>query len=287
MQLKSAIMLRVLINRYHQGAPVALLAGLPQEEAQLVLEQGIISSDASQVILRPSELLGNKIHYSWLLPVIETFNSGMQPLLISALPKESAQALSHLMNVPLLPSPVPPIRKILLIALCRKFTKRTILPVQFLPETAVTPLGDLTKPELLELIDYLGIYDLAEEIRHIVDKVLLKSIYACLTAKKQHFLRICLHQKEKLKAAKIGLINWKGDAGQLERLLHRRGLMRLSYALSGQPRDFVWHLVHRLDVGRGRLLGKYFSDKEIPGVSAFLAQQALNTLNFLKRTSPS
>lgn len=287
MQLKSAIMLRVLMNRYHQGAPSVLLEGLREEDAQLVLDQAITSSEASQIMLRPSELLGGQIHYSWLQPVIETFSPDMQPLLISALPKESAQALTKLMDKPKLPTPMPFARNFLLLVLCRKFSKRAVMPMQFLPETPLSPLVTLTKQQLLELIDYLGVYDLAEEIRHIVDKVLLKSIYACLTAKKQHFLRICLHQKEKLKAAKIGLVNWKGDASQLERLLHRRGLLRLSYALSGQPRDFVWHLAHRLDVGRGHILGKNFSDTEILGVSTFLAQQVLNTLNFLKRTNPS
>lgn len=287
MQLKSAIMLRVLINRYHQGSPVALLEALPQENAQLVLSQDIASSDPSQVLVDPEIELGSKIHYSWLQPVIESFSPSMQPIFLSALPIENAKGLSRLMGLPLLPPPLPLIRKQLLLALCRKLNKRQVLPVQFLPETPVTPLASLSKAELLELIDYLGLYDLAEEIRHIVDKVLLKKIYACLSPKKQLFLRNCLHQKEKLKAQKIGLINWNGDAIQLERLLHRRGLMRLSYALSGQPRDFIWHLVHRLDVGRGRLLGKNFSDKEIPGVTTFLAQQVLNTLNFLNKKSSS
>jgi hypothetical protein len=83
----------------------------------------------------------------------------------------------------------------------------------------------------------------------------------------------------------MDLAGWKGDPGQLERLLHRRGLLRLSCALAGQPRDFVWHIVHRLDVGRGHLLGKYFSSKEIQGVTPFLIQQCLNTLNYLKKTS--
>lgn len=286
MQPKTAIMLRVLMNRYHQGAPSALLEGLPAEDAKLVLDQDIISTDVSQIVIRPNELLGDQIHYSWLQPVLETFTPSMQSLLISALPKESSEALAKLMNKPKLPKPTQLAQNFLLLALCRKFSKRAVMPMQFLPEAPLNVLMTLKKAELLELIDYLGLYDLAEEIRHIVDKILLNSIYACLSIKKQHYLRICLHQKEKLKAAaKIGLVNWKGDAEQLGRLLHRRGLLRLSYALSGQPRDFVWYLAHRLDVGRGHILGKSYSDKEISGVSAYLAQQVINTLNFLKRTN--
>lgn len=287
MQHKSAAMVRVLINHYHHGSPAALLEGLPEEDALQVLNQDVHSSDPSKVIMQPEVLLGEKVHYSWLEPVIESFNSSMQPILLSALPRETARSLGKLMGLPVLPPPFPPARRQLLLAICQKFCKQAILPVEFLPETTLTPLVNLSKADLLELIDYLGLYDLADEIRHIVDRVLLKKIYACLTPKKQLFLRNCLHQKEKLKASKIGLVNWKGDEAQLERLLHRRGLLRLSYALSGQAKDFVWHLIYRLDVGRGRLLSQYYSESEVPGISAFLAQQVVNTLNFLKRTSPS
>lgn len=288
MQHKNAIMIRVLMNRYHQGAPSMLLDGLTKEDARLILDREISSVDPSQVIIKPNELLKGQIHYSWLQPVIESFSPSMQALLVAALPKESSRPLMKLLNLTKLPKPKPIGESFLLSILCRKFGKRSVMPMQFLPETPLSVLTRLSKPELLELIDYLGLYDLAEEIRHIVDKKLLNSIYACLSAKKQHYLRTCLHQKEKLKAAsKIGLVNWKGDAAQLGRLLHGRGLLRLSYALSGHSRDFIWHLAHRLDVGRGRILGKNFSDKEIPGVSSFLAQQVVNTLNFLKRTHPS
>jgi hypothetical protein len=284
MELKSAIMLRVLINRFHQGAPEALLKGLPEAEAEHVLVHTISSTEASHVMNKPSTFFKD-IHYSWLQPVLETFSPSLQPMLISALPAESAAPLSKLMNFPLLKPASETSKEFLLSSLCRKFMENTPLPVVFLPETFASPLALMSKAQLIELIDFLGIYDLAEELRHIVDKVLLKAIYKCISIKKQHFLRICLHQKEKLKAAKIGLINWKGDEVQLGRLLHRRGLLRLSYALSGQSQDLMWHIVHRLDVGRGQIIRKNYSNKEVPGVTVFLSLQVLNTFNYLKKMS--
>ncbi|MBA3602713.1 MAG: hypothetical protein H0W50_03550 [Parachlamydiaceae bacterium] len=284
MELKSAIMLRVLINRFHQGAPEVLLKGLSKEEAEHVLVHTISSTEASKVMTKPSAFLKD-IHYSWLQPVLETFRSSLQPMLISALPTDSAVPLSKLMCHPLLKPASDVSREFLLSSLCRKFMESSPLPVTFLPETFASPLALLNKTQLIELIDFLGIYDLAEELRHIVDKVLLKAIYKCLSLKKQHFLRICLHQKEKLKAVKIGLINWKGDEVQLGRLLHRRGLLRLSYALSGQSSDLMWHIIHRLDVGRGQIIKKNYSKKEVPGVTVYLSLQVLNTFNYLKKMS--
>ncbi len=284
MELKSAIMMRVLINRYHQGAPEALLKGLPKGEAEHVLAHTISSAEATQVMTKPSAFL-KEIHYSWLQPVLETFSPSLQQMLLSALPSDSAVPLSKLMQHPLLKPASEISKEFLLSALCRKFMEDAPLPVSFLPETFASRLAVLSKTQLIDLIDFLGIFDLAEELRHIVDKVLLKAIYKCLSMKKQHFLRICLHQKEKLKAAKIGLINWKGDEVQLGRLLHRRGLLRLGYALAGQSSDLMWHIIHRLDVGRGQIIKKNFSSKEVPGVTVFLSLQVVNTLNYLKKMS--
>lgn len=286
MELKSAIMLRVLINRFHQGAPESLLTALSKAEAQDVLAHTISSIEAPQVIVQPSVFL-NDIHYSWLQPILETFSPCLQPLLISALPESSAEPLSVLMKHSLLKLRSEASREFLLSTLCRKMMVNAPLPVIFLPETFATQLALLSKAQLIELIDMLGIYDLAEELRHIVDKVLLKAIYGCISTKKQQFLRMCLHQKEKLKAGKIGLVNWKGDGVQLGRLLHRRGLLRLSYALAGQASDLVWHIVHHLDVGRGQIIQKNFCSKEVPGVTVFLSQQIINTLNYLKKMSGS
>lgn len=284
---KKALMMRVLMNCYHQGAPEMLLSFLPKEEADAVLEASTPCNKPATALLHPEQFLGDDIHYSWLQQTLSGFQPSLQPFLISSLSQSSAFALSKLMGQPLVTSLSPIAKKFYLSMLCRQFMKESILPLAFLPETPLAELTKLTKPEFIELIDFLGLYDLAEEIRHIIDKNILKSIYECLSAKKQHFLRNCLHQKEKLKSAKIGLVNWKGDAHQLARLLHRRGLLRLSYALRGQHRDFVWHLVHRLDVGRGRLIADQFSSKELPGVTAFLLQQVLKTQTFLTRTRPS
>lgn len=278
-------MLRTLINRYHQGTPESLLVGLPPEESRDVLEKFNPSSDVAAVMKQMNDLEGERVHYSWLVPTIEGFSPSMQTLLISALPEGQAKALCKLLGKPTLPVPSPSVKKFLLGLIYRKFDQRSILPLSFLPENSLSPLTTLSKGQLIELIDFLGIYDLAQEIKHIVEKAKLNAIYASLSPKKQGFLRMCLHQKEGLKAEKMDLGGWKGDPVQLERVLHRRGLLRLSYALAGQPRDFVWHIMHRLDVGRGRLLGKHFSSKEIQGITPYLIQQCLNTLNFLKQTS--
>jgi hypothetical protein len=285
MQAKSSIMLRVLLSRYHQGAPEAFLGALPKEDVKEVISQEVISQDPAQAILHSKEVI-QKIHYSWLVPVVKEFSPKMQPLIVHALPKGTSLSLTNSLKFPPTVQPLPvPIRLYLINILCEHLKVNSVLPPAFLPQTSLSPLINFKKRQLVELIDFLGLYDLADEIRHIVDKKYLKAIYKCLSIKKQHFLRICLHQKEKLSTSRIGLDRWNGDCQQMEKLLHRRGVIRLGYALSGQHPDFFWHIMHRLDTGRGNILAKYYTKEDIPGVTSALTQQVLSLMNFFKKMS--
>jgi hypothetical protein len=204
-------------------------------------------------------------------------------LLISSLPNESAEILSSMTSSPLVEEPSPVIQNFLFALLYEKLNFSSVKPAAFLAETTLTPLLSLSKPELIELIYYLGIYDLAQELRQIVDKSIIRNVNNALSIKKQRFLKICMHQKEKISVAKLGLMNWKGDGSQLTRVLHRRGLLRLGGALSGQHPDFIWYIVHRLDSGRGNILEKSYSKKEIPVASSALVLQVLGAINFIKK----
>lgn len=285
MQAKGLIMMRVLLNRYHQGSPEAFLGGISKEDSKQVTTLDITSQDVAQALRQPKDVL-QKIHYSWVAPSVQQFSKGMQVLIISALPKGSSSSLSKILKVtPSVKPPSIPVRLFLINLLCSKLKIEEVLPPAYLPQTSLSTLANFKKSQLIELIDFLGLYDLAEEIRQIVDKKSLKNIYGCLSIKKQHFLRICLHQKEKLTTTRIGLERWQGDCKQLERILHRRGIVRLGYALSGQHPDLLWHIVHRLDTGRGNVLKKYWSKDEIPGVTSALTQQVLSLMNFFKKMS--
>ncbi len=282
---KCEMFLRVLMNKYHQAAPEALLSGLPPEQAQAVLNVDNNSQDVSQAVIQSKEIVKH-IHYSWLVPIIEGLSPQMQPLFLSSLPSVSSQQLSKILKKPLHSTPLSPaVRLFLVNQLYAKIKPIDVLPVSYLPQTSMTVLLNYKKLELVELIDFLGLYDLAEEIRHIVDKRYLKAIYNGLSIKKQHFLRICLHHKEKLLPPRLGLEKWKGDSRELEKLLHQRGLIRLGKALAGQHPDLVWHLSHRLDTGRGRLIQKYYAKEEIPGITQALIQEILNLLNFFRKMS--
>lgn len=286
MQDSRVVFFKVLLNRFHAGVRDTYLKNLPQEEVKDIFNQTLTASDPSIAFTWPAQLLF-RTHYSWLAPVVRLMPHSIQGLLIASLEKKQAAGLTKLLNIPHPPNakPSPAIRKFLLSKFYSLWNPQEALPLDFLPKTPLSPLLEFSKKNLVEVCDFLALYDLAEAIRHIVDKKYLKAIYLCLTPKKQQFLRFCLHKKEKITAPDLNMEKWDQQPETLASLLHQRGLLRLGKALCGQDSSFVWHIVHAFDTGRGGVISKYYLPEEIPGITPVLQQQLLSLINFLKQTS--
>lgn len=282
MKPKSWMMLRLLMNRYQSGNNKGLLEGMNQADQQMVLSQGITSSDLIPALSGQREIL-SRIHYSWVAPLISNLPKEKISLILSLLPESTANKLQEYLKITVPRVKIPaPFSDFLFNQLKNQLKLEEVTPIEYLPQTSLTPLTKLKKEELVNLIDFLGIYDLSDEVKRIVDRNKLKQIYETLTPKKHDFLRQCLHLKDKLVTPKMNLEQWNGDHDKLNKVLYQRGLIRLGYALSGQPHDFIWHIVHNLDVGRGTQLLKHCNKEEIPGVSAAVTIQVLNVIKYFK-----
>jgi hypothetical protein len=282
MKPKSWMMLRLLLNQFHGGNERPLLEGMNQADQQMVLSQEITSSDLAPAFLWEREKLA-KMHYSWLAPKISSLPKEKMTLILSLLPETTATKLQEFLKQKVSLVKIPePFQEFFFNQVKDDIKLEEVAPIEYLPEISLTPLTKLKKAELVDLIDFLGIYDLADEVKRIVDRNKLKQIYETLTPKKHDFLRQCLHLREKLVTPKLNLDQWDGDHEKLNRVLYQRGIVRLGYALSGQSADFIWHIVHTLDVGRGTQLLKHCNKEEIPGVSAAVVLQVLNVIKYFK-----
>lgn len=275
--------MRVLVNRYHgSGAAETILKGMSEENIQQILSQEVYADDPLPALIQPQEVI-KKIHYSWLRPVIEQLPGELQTLMVQSLPSFQASGLQKMMDLTEgKPTISMPIKAFLLNLLSNKLSLHKHLPVEFLPQSQLTKLAEMTKSQLVRLIDFLGVQDLAEAVRFIVDKKKLNNIYNWLAPLKQKYLKICLHQKDKLPIPKLELDHWDGNFDKLEMVLHRRGMIRLGKALSGQHPDLFWHIIHILDIGRGTVLNKYYTQESIPGVTPALTQQLTGLVNFFE-----
>lgn len=277
MDKRSCMMLRVFINRYNPKAGNALIKFLPEEEAEAVMSQDIRSTDLSPILKQPHKSIA-ALHHSWIQPALKNFPDSLQSTIISALTPEQIAGLK--VNSPTTLSNVA--RVFILNQLYQQLDVANHLPVEYLPETEFNFLARWTRAQLIEIADFLGLYDLATEVRHIVNRNYLKNIYTCLTPKQFYYLKVCLHQKDKLVSPKLGIDPTKQDCAKLKQVIHRRGLIRLGRALCGQHSDLIWHIAHTLDMGRGSFLLKEYQPKELPKVTQILKQQVLSLVTFLR-----
>lgn len=274
-------MLKVLINLYNAKAGNSLLKHLPEEEAEMVSNQDIRSSDIMPILFRPQQLI-QKLHYSWLQPLVEKFPSSLHATVIAALTPEQITGLRKSLGV--LPAKIPqPTKTFILNRLFALMGKHDHLPVEYLPQTELSSLVEWSKNELTDLIDFLSLHDLSSEVKQIVDKNSLKNLYSCLNAKEMYYLKVCLHQKEQVKPPKLEIDIRKQDCKHLRQILHRRGLIRLGKALAGQHPDLVWYIAHTLDTGRGKILLQYYAKEANPKITPILKLQVTNLMNFLKK----
>ncbi len=283
MQNKSVFLLKILLNRYGKGPAESVLKTLPEEIVKQIAQVSILANDPKPLFEQPLKLL-YKMHYSWLMPHIQKFPKEIHPAIISSLSKHQCDRLKVLLNLKGEILAQASLVKSYIVHSLYHFIKGTteVLPPEYLPPSSFISLGNWEKRELVELIEFLGIHDLSEEMRRILDKKILKNAYNCLSLKEQQYLRKCLHLKEKIATPSLGLDKWKGEEEKLKSVLQTRGLVRLGKGLSGDHPDLIWNIAHTLDIGRGQTLLKYYSETAIPGITAALSQQVSNLMNFLK-----
>jgi hypothetical protein len=220
-----------------------------------------------------------KIHYSWFLPYLEMLPRNISPLFLTLFEGEDARELEGLLHVAKGErlSPLPELYLSLLLK--KSLSMEQILPRDLLPSAELNVVLKISKKELIWLIDLLGIYDLAFEIRQIVDKNLLNKIHAALNQEELHFLSYATKQSFKWTPPRLNIASWDGDVKRLKTLLHYRGLSRLGGAAFEEDESFKWHLIHQLDIGRGKALMKIFAGKHDPAMIGYFRGQVLDIVN--------
>lgn len=214
------------------------------------------------------------IHWSWFLPILESYPLREQKLFLRAFNASSQKALCKMLKVTQVTEKIRPIG----IAFLRKtlissVRKEDLLPINHLPPSPLNLLLQVEKKKLTQLIDLLSLFDLSSEIRQIVETKILKKIYSFLSEDEKQFLKAIAGHKEPYPAAQIRLDKWDGTKESLRLTLHRIGLARLGSALSGQDPDLIWYVCHQLDRGRGKALEKLCTKEALPGVAEWLAEQ--------------
>lgn len=279
MNFRKALIFKVLTNRFHPRDGQEFLDFLPAGEKKAILANPVQGKDLVPLILQDRTTL-ERMHYSWIKPLLRAFPSKIIPHLISSLTQEQQAGFkSHSLPKSQLS---PPIRLFFQKKLYQSLGGENRLPVELLPRTSFYDLLQWPKHDLILLADFLGMYDLAAEVRRIVNKEQLKTIYTCLSPKQFYYLKTCLQKKDKLASPSLGIDPANIETEHLKQAVHRRGLVRLAGALCGEHPDFVWYVAHRFDSGRGQIILNHYKEQPVPSVTSVLQQQVMDVIHFLK-----
>jgi len=273
MRKKSEIpFLKALLEK--SGRKESLIEFFPPEKADDIRRMGPISADFVS-LLSP---LGwaEDIHYSWFFEILKPMPKTMQMNMISLLSPLQAKGLTKLFEFTHAQKVSHFLGVFYMHLLKKKMMKEDVLPKHQIPFSEMNVLLDLNNKQLIYLIDLLGIYDLAQDLRQIVDKEILEKIYAALPKDMLQFLQYCSRQPVKWVSPKLNLQSWDGSKKQLNGLLHQRGLFRLARALSGENPHFQWHLFHRLDTARVKVMQSSLIQKYEPVQVSYFKNQVLD-----------
>lgn len=218
----------------------------------------------------------DQVHWSWFIPTLKCYPAKDRVWFLAALDKPISKQLSQSLKISATkeaPSQLGKefLRQVLTQSLFS--AEDQLLPMECLPSSTLNRLLTLSKSDLMHFVDFLSLYDLAIEMKQIVETKTLKKVSQALSEAQKKFIKGIVSHRDPFPTPRLGLDRWDGEEKSLHLLLHRRGLMRLGKGLAGQNRDLVWYLAHQFDIGRGHLLLKLSEEEVAPSVSEVIHRQ--------------
>ncbi|GAB4187574.1 MAG: hypothetical protein Tsb0015_06450 [Simkaniaceae bacterium] len=211
---------------------------------------------------KPLEELIYSMHHSWLLPVIKELQTEDQKLFLAALTGQQAQQLKTDLN---LDFPTLPLEAFLEEFILQEVFERLVkghnfIPKEYLPPHPLNILLHLNREQFLKLFDFLGIHDLALDLKKMIQANIIKNVSQALSSEEQDYLKEIKGRKEEVGFGSLHLAKWDGTPESLRKILHKRGINRVAKALFGAHASLLWHISHRIDRNRAAALHKLCTD---------------------------
>jgi hypothetical protein len=281
---QSAIFFKLLLNRFSKLSDEELRSLLPQEESEALSHIACSAKDPT-LILHTNSAFFTPIHYSWIGDSIKKLPEPLRAPVAATLPLNVQEGLKRLgviqdiKKAHFSKAVLHFLQSLLFQAWIEdKPSNRQAKPIEFLSESALLPLLSLSKHDIIKIIDLLSMHDLANEVRHIVDKTHLQAILCLLSQEQRNYLRECLHQVSKIPALPLNAKVVYKDKKTFIKTLHRHGMERFALALSGAPRDLLWHFLHILDSGRAKIFEALIKNEEVPKSTAIVRLEVLQIM---------
>lgn len=274
MEKNALQLLKALLDQTSEPYRNELISYLSQD-FQSVLQKEL---HYSQIPIEKDPL--DIMHYSWFVPFFKELQHPENLYFLIALDESIAIPLEGVLHLTRSTLGITNIFKKYLKMMMRKhLLPKELLPFGFIPDSPFRPLALASRKTLIDLLHCISLYDLALEMRQIVDTKTLKRMYNCLSEKDKAFLNQQHFESESIPWPKMGLEKWDGTKEHLHTLLHRRGIYRLSLGIQDASFPIRWYISHKLDIGRGGLLMKIKPMPVSPQIKEKVTQQVVQTFN--------
>ncbi len=259
---KRAAVLLSLVERFHPQESQTLLEHFSNRE-QAAMREVNVGPLQIEPLRASGQVAIAAYHPSWIEQALTKEPSERRPLYQSAIdgklpPAPTAFLLGNLLNLLGAPS---------------------VVPLACLSPPPLQALIDLDGRVLARLIGYLGMIDLADEMKKTIESRLLREVDALITDGQRKFLKRWMQVSDPMPGPRHGLSAWIAD---FQTKSQQSGLIRLGRALSHHDRSFVWHLAHRIDSGRGRWIMRHAQETIAPKMGEKLTGQVEATIEFLQ-----
>ncbi|HSX12107.1 MAG TPA: hypothetical protein VLF61_01290 [Rhabdochlamydiaceae bacterium] len=281
----SAFVCRAFLEKCQPNERAVLFRFLPEKDQLLIEQLPTISADFKKSFLSLKKTL-DKVHFSWFAPHLRTLPENDIRLFLSALNPQQAEGLK---NILLFSDHFPPLTEagetyIQEILIQKLSQNEPLLPLNFLPPSPLNALLELNQEELETLVRYLGLHDLAFEMRQIIETAKLKRVFSTLTKNEKEYLQALLPQKEPVVLKRLQIQNWDGRRESLKLLIQQRGLQRLGKALYDEQPTLIWLVAHHFDISMGQELLKACTKIELAKAKQHLINQTVKILSFIKKS---
>ncbi len=259
-----------------------------EEPERLALEKMKIDSLPLDLKIDDPMSLFHKIHYSWFM---ETLKQLPTPLLYQGLSLLSKEQRVKISKFPGFKKAYKPASKAvanyLIFFFLDQLGVNELAPLCFLPSSPYNFLIDLSKEKLVHLIERLGLIEVAQVSKKIVDQKILQKLSKFLSRSQKRRYEEAQKQNEPKAPSGENFSKSMQDKKTFFIFLEKRGIERLARALVCEHPCLLWHIAHRLDIGRGQeLLLKARRFMPSP-ITPFYQKQLTQLIDELKENEPS
>ncbi len=226
------------------------------------------------------------VHPSWILPHIQTSTPQELGFLLAALKSHQASALkTQLRFLRPLPTLTPLGKAYLRDDLLKKIVgTETVIPLNALMESPLNALATISFKDLIQLDFLLGLKDLSQYLKIVIDKTKLRNLEAALTPNEWRTAQQYSSKKDPLAGGRESFDAWDGNPEKLRSIIEQRGINRLAKALYGEHPSLLWYVTHIFDMQRASFFQKLCTEIPTKTTHDFLREQVLETLNTLHKT---